>query len=72
MSRHTARARSGSDRTSLYDEITIKIISVIGAASAPFFFLIRAIEQSLQVGHGPAKLIGAAEQLDDFGGLAVG
>jgi antirestriction protein ArdC len=26
MSRHTARARSGSDRTSLYDEITAKII----------------------------------------------
>jgi antirestriction protein ArdC len=27
MSRHTARARSGSDRTSLYDEITTKIIT---------------------------------------------
>jgi hypothetical protein len=45
---------------------------VIGAASAPFFFLVRAIEQSLQVVYGPAKFIGAAEQLDDFGGLAVG
>src|SRR6185437_3955022 len=45
---------------------------VIGAASAPFLFLVRAIEQSLQVVYGPAKRIGAAEQLDDFGGLAVG
>ncbi|HEV2627674.1 MAG TPA: ArdC-like ssDNA-binding domain-containing protein [Pseudolabrys sp.] len=36
MSRHTARARSGSDRTSLYDEITTKIIAtkIIGELEA--------------------------------------
>src|SRR5689334_2716762 len=47
-------------------------VVVIGAASTPFFFLVRVIEQSLQVVHGTAKLSGAAEELDDFGGLAVG
>jgi antirestriction protein ArdC len=36
MSRHTARARSGSDRTSLYDEITSKIISELEAGRVPW------------------------------------
>jgi antirestriction protein ArdC len=34
MSRHTARARSGSDRTSLYDEITTKIITELEAVNS--------------------------------------
>jgi len=36
MSRHTARARSGSDRTSLYDEITTKIIDELEAGRVPW------------------------------------
>ena len=36
MSRHTARARSGSDRTSLYDEITTKIIMELEAGRVPW------------------------------------
>ena len=36
MSRHTARARSGSDRTSLYDEITTKIIAELEAGRVPW------------------------------------
>src|SRR5579859_5424336 len=36
MSRHTARARFGSDRTSLYDEITIKIIGQLEAGRVPW------------------------------------
>lgn len=36
MSRHTARARSGCDRTSLYDEITIKIIGELEAGRVPW------------------------------------
>ena len=36
MSRHTARTRSGSDRTNLYDEITIKIISELEAGRVPW------------------------------------
>ena len=36
MSRHTARARSGSDRTSLYDEITTKIIGELEAGRVPW------------------------------------
>ena len=36
MSKHTARARSGSDRTSLYDEITDKIITELEAGRVPW------------------------------------
>ena len=36
MSRHTARARSGSGRTSLYDEITDKIIAELEAGRVPW------------------------------------
>jgi antirestriction protein ArdC len=36
MSRHTARARSGQDRTGLYQEITDKIISELEAGRAPW------------------------------------
>ena len=36
MSKHTARARSGSDRTSLYDEITCKIIGELEAGRVPW------------------------------------
>ena len=36
MSRHAARARSGSDRTSLYDEITTKIITELEAGRVPW------------------------------------
>jgi antirestriction protein ArdC len=36
MSRHTARARSGSNRTSLYDEITTKIIAELEAGRVPW------------------------------------
>lgn len=36
MSRHTARARSGSDRTSLYDEITTKIMAELEAGRVPW------------------------------------
>ena len=36
MSRHTARARSGQDRTSLYDEITDKIIAELEAGRVPW------------------------------------
>ena len=36
MSRHTARARSGSDRTSLYEEITDKIIAELEAGRIPW------------------------------------
>jgi antirestriction protein ArdC len=36
MSRHTARARSGSDRTSLYDEITTRIIGELEAGRVPW------------------------------------
>jgi antirestriction protein ArdC len=36
MSRHTARAHSGSDRTSLYDEITTKIIDELQAGRDPW------------------------------------
>ena len=36
MSRHAARARSGSDRTSLYDEITTKIIAELEAGRVPW------------------------------------
>jgi len=36
MSRHTAHARSGSDRTSLYDEITSKIIGELEAGRVPW------------------------------------
>ena len=36
MSRHTARARSGPDRTSLYAEITDKIITELEAGRAPW------------------------------------
>ena len=36
MSTHAARARSGQDRTSLYDEITDKIIAELEAGRAPW------------------------------------
>ena len=36
MSRHTARIRSGSGRTSLYDEITDKIIAELEAGRVPW------------------------------------
>ncbi|MEO6781149.1 MAG: zincin-like metallopeptidase domain-containing protein [Bradyrhizobium sp.] len=36
MSRHTARARSGQDRTSLYQEITDKIITELEAGCVPW------------------------------------
>ena len=36
MSRHAARARSGEDRTSLYQEITDKIISQLEAGRVPW------------------------------------
>jgi len=36
MSRHTARARTGSGRTSLYDEITTKIITELEAGHVPW------------------------------------
>ena len=36
MSRQAARARSGSDRTSLYDEITNKIIAELEAGRVPW------------------------------------
>ena len=36
MSKHTTRARSGSDRTSLYDEITTKIIGELEAGRVPW------------------------------------
>jgi antirestriction protein ArdC len=36
MSRHTARMRSGSGRTSLYDEITGKIIAELEAGRVPW------------------------------------
>ena len=36
MSRHTARARSGQDRTSLYQEITEKIIAELEVGRAPW------------------------------------
>jgi antirestriction protein ArdC len=36
MSRHTARARSGQDRTSLYAEITDKIIAELEAGRVPW------------------------------------
>ena len=36
MSRHAARARSGSDRTRLYDEITTKIIAELEAGRVPW------------------------------------
>jgi antirestriction protein ArdC len=35
MSRHDRSARSGSDRTSLYDEITAKIIDELEAGRVP-------------------------------------
>ncbi len=36
MPKHTARARSGSDRTSLYDDITTKIITELEAGRVPW------------------------------------
>src|SRR6516225_9967155 len=36
MSGHTARTRSGSDRTNLYDEITTKIIDQLEAGRVPW------------------------------------
>jgi antirestriction protein ArdC len=36
MSRHTARARSGQDRTSLYAEITDKIIAELEGGRVPW------------------------------------
>jgi antirestriction protein ArdC len=36
MSRHAARTRSSSDRTSLYDEITTKIIGELEAGRVPW------------------------------------
>jgi antirestriction protein ArdC len=36
MSRHSARALTGSDRTSLYDEITAKIIAEVEAGRVPW------------------------------------
>src|ERR1700691_5563554 len=36
MSKHAAPARSGSDRTSLYDEITTKIITELEAGRVPW------------------------------------
>ncbi len=36
MSRTTARARTGSDRTSLYDDITGKIIAELEAGRVPW------------------------------------
>src|SRR5271155_4396281 len=36
MSRHAARARSGSDRTNLYDEIIDKIIAELEAGRVPW------------------------------------
>src|SRR5277367_3241904 len=36
MSRHTAHARSGSDRASLYDEITTRIITELEAGRVPW------------------------------------
>jgi antirestriction protein ArdC len=36
MSRHTTRARTGSDRTSLYDEITTKILRELEAGRVPW------------------------------------
>jgi antirestriction protein ArdC len=36
MSRHAARARTGQDRTGLYQEITDKIIAVLEAGRVPW------------------------------------
>ena len=36
MSRHTARARTGQNRTGLYQEITDKIIAELEAGRAPW------------------------------------
>jgi antirestriction protein ArdC len=36
MSRHTAQARSGSDRTSLYEEITTRIIAELETGRLPW------------------------------------
>jgi antirestriction protein ArdC len=36
MSRHYLRARTGEDRTSLYDEITNKIIAELEAGRVPW------------------------------------
>jgi antirestriction protein ArdC len=36
MSGHTARTRSGSDRTNLYDEITTKVIDELEAGRVPW------------------------------------
>jgi antirestriction protein ArdC len=36
MSRHTARARTGQDRTGLYQEITDKIIAELEAGRVPW------------------------------------
>ena len=36
MSRNTARARSGNDRTALYQTITDKIIAELGAGRVPW------------------------------------
>jgi antirestriction protein ArdC len=36
MSRHSLRARTGEDRTSLYDEITNKIIAELEAGRVPW------------------------------------
>lgn len=45
---------------------------VMGAASARFFRLVRAIEQSLQVVYGLPQLVGSTEQFDDLRRLAMG
>src|SRR3546814_922492 len=37
MSRNTAHARAGSDRTSLYDDLTGKIIAELEAGRVPWF-----------------------------------
>ena len=36
MSKHAARTRAGEDRTSLYDEITDKIIAELEAGRVPW------------------------------------
>ena len=55
MSRHTARARSGQDRTSLYAEITDKIIAELEEGRAPWVQLLGDAG-----GEGPARHAGGA------------
>jgi hypothetical protein len=50
MSRHTAQARTGPDRMSLYDEITTKIITELEAGHVPWvqpWGTARAVQRSI-------------------------